>query len=169
MRMLLLLAAVASLVACGGESTRSPDAAIDAPADGAIDMTTSVVATMAATRTLNLGFYGVNADDGTLHVEVTLGGYTTCPEMNSPPPQYQLILGRVPAATAATATSPGNFLDYEGDMLPPPMLGQAASSVALSSVVYQAGGAVALDAMLTFPAGTVAGHVYATHCASMDG
>ena len=143
--------------------------AVDAAVDMSVDTSTSVVATMAATRTLTLGFYGVNADDGTLHVEANLGGYTTCPVMTSPTPSYLLILGRVPAASAATATSPGNFLDYEGDMLPPPMLGQAASSVMLSSVVYQAGSFVALDAMLTFPAGTVTGHVHATHCPSLDG
>lgn len=148
---------------------KTPDAAVDAPADSAIDMTTSVVATMAATRTLNLGFYGVNADDGTLHLEANLGGYTDCPVMTSPTPQYLLILGRVPAASAPTATSPGNFLDYEGDMLPSPMLGQAATSVMLSSVVYQAGSFISLDATLTFPAGTVSGHVYATHCPSLDG
>jgi len=134
-----------------------------------VNTTTSLTATMAATRTLTLGFYGVNADDGTLHVEVNLGGYTACPEMNSPSPKYLVILGRVPPTSQATATSPGNFLDYEGDMLPSPMLGQQATSVALTSVVYQVGTSVALDAMLTFPAGTVTGHIYATHCASLDG
>lgn len=134
-----------------------------------VNTTTALTATMAATRTLTLGFYGINADDGTLHVEVNLGGYTTCPVMSSPSPKYLVILGRVPPVSAATATSPGNFLDYEGDMLPSPMLGQQATSVMLTSVVYQVGTSVALDVMLTFPAGTVAGHIYATHCASLDG
>ena len=164
-------ALVLLLAACGSSSGDMPDAprAIDAALDSSVNMTTAVTATMAATRTLDLGFYGINADDGTLHVEVNLGGYTSCPEMNSPTPSYLLILGRVPPASAATATSPGNFLDYEGDMLPSPMLGQAATSVALSAVDYVAGSYVALDMMLTFPAGTVTGHAYATHCASLDG
>lgn len=134
-----------------------------------VNMTTALTATMAATRTLTLGFYGINADDGTLHVEVNLGGYTACPTMSSPTPKYLVILGRVPSVSAPTATSPGNFLDYEGDMLPSPMLGQQATSVMLTSVVYEVGTSVALDVMLTFPAGTVTGHIYATHCASLDG
>ena len=148
-----------------------PDApkAIDAAPDSAVNTTTAVTATMAATRTLTLGFYGINADDGTLHVEVNLGGYTTCPEMNSPTPKYLLILGKVPPMSAASGTSPGNFLDYEGDMLPAPMLGQQATAVTLSDITYEVGTFVALDMMLTFPAGTVTGHVYATHCASLDG
>jgi hypothetical protein len=159
---------VLGVVACGGSSTNDqPDAARGA--DAMVNTTTELTATMAATRTLTLGFYGINPDDGTLHVEANLGGYTTCPEMSSPTPKYLVILGRVPAASAATATSTSNFLDYEGDMLPYPMLGQQATAVALSSIVYQAGAFLALDVMLTFPAGTVAGHLYATHCASLDG
>jgi hypothetical protein len=160
-----------ALAACGESSSGQPDAprAIDAGADAMVNTTTSLTATMAATRTLTLGFYGVNADDGTLHVEVNLGGYTSCPVMSSPSPKYLVILGRVPAATSPTAMSPGNFLDYEGDMLPSPMLGQQATSVALTAVEYQVGSFVALDVSLTFPAGTVTGHIYATHCDSLDG
>jgi hypothetical protein len=162
--------AIVALAACGGSSPETIDAAvtIDAVPDAAVNMTTSLVVDMMQTRTLNLGIYGVNADDGTLHVEVNLGGVTTCPDMNSPTPDYTLILGRVPSMTAATATSPGNFLDYQGDMLGGP-LGQAATSVSLSNVVYTAGTFVALDAMVTFPAGTAMGHVYAKYCASLDG
>lgn len=132
-------------------------------------MTTALVATMAATRTLDRAFYGVNADDGTLHVEIQKGGSTGCPEMTSPTPEYTAIIGRVPAMTAATGTSGGNFLDYQGDMLPSMMLGQAASSVALTNIVYTVGASVGLDVTMTFPAGTVTGHLYAIHCDSLDG
>ncbi len=157
-------------IACGESSPATPDAAVDAPtADAAVNMTTSLVAVMMATRTLTIGVYGVNSDDGTLHVEVHKGGVTTCPEMSSPTPEYTLILGRVPAASAATATSPGNFLDYQMDMLGGTTIGQAATSVSLTNVLYSAGVFVALDASLTFPAGTVTGHVYAKYCASLDG
>lgn len=137
----------------------------DAMSDGAIAQTTALTATMMATRVLDRAYYGVNGN-GTLHVEVYRGGGTGCPEMNSPTPEYALILGGV---MPSGSTSPGNFLDYEGDMLPNNMLGQQASSVMLTNVMYQAGMFVALDAMLTFPAGTVTGHVYATHCDSLDG
>lgn len=166
MRTLLWIAVVAG---CGGDDGAVvPDAAIvatDAASDAAVDQTTALTATMLATRVLDRAYYGVNAN-GSLHVEVYRGGGTGCPEMNSPTPEYTLILGGVMPAGGA---SPGNFLDYEGDMLPNMMLGQAASSVMLTSVVYQAGMSVALDAMLTFPAGTITGHLYATHCTSLDG
>jgi hypothetical protein len=54
-------------------------------------------------------------------------------------------------------------------LLASPLLGQQASAVMLTSLEYQVGTFVALDVMLTFPAGTVTGHIYATHCASLDG
>ncbi len=142
----------------------------DAPKaiDSSVNTTTAVTATMAATRTLTHAFYGVNADDGTLHVEINLGGYTTCPEMNSPTANYVLVIPRVPS-TAPTGAGLSSFLDYVGDMLPSPDVFQSASSVMLTGIEYQAGTYVAFDMMLTFPAGPVSGHAYAVHCTSMDG
>jgi len=161
---------ISVLAACGGDDSMSmtmADAPTVMPDMQVISMTTALTATMAATRTLDRAFYGVNADT-TLHVEINKGGDTGCPQMTSPTPEYTQIIGKVPAMTAANATSTANFLDYQGDMLPSPMLGQAATSVNLTSVVYQVGMFVALDAQLTFPAGTVNGHVYAIHCTSLD-
>jgi hypothetical protein len=132
-------------------------------------MSTTLTATMMATRTLDRAFYGVNADDGTLHVEINKGGDTGCPQMNSPTPEYTVIIGRVPAASAQTGTSPGTFLDYQGDMLPGGVLGAPATAVSLTAISYAVGASVALDVNLTFAAGTVVGHVFATHCASLDG
>ena len=43
-----------------------------------------------------------------------------------------------------------------------------ATAVTLSNIVYVAGSYVAFDLSATFDAGTVAGHVYALHCASLD-
>ena len=169
------------VIAACGESSSLPtpdaasatDAAIDASGFGTTCtgacQTTALTATMAATRTLDRAYYGVTASDSTLHVEAYRGGGTGCPTMTSPTPDYTGVLGRVAMPTSATpGTSPGNFLDYVGDMLPPPMLGQAASSVTVTPVAYDAGTFVALDVMLTFSAGTVSGHLYATHCASLD-
>lgn len=132
-------------------------------------MTNTLTATMQATRMLDRAFYGVNADDGTLHVEINKGGDTGCPQMNSPTPEYTVIIGRVPAMSAASATSPGNFLDYQGDMLPGGVLGAPATAVILSAISYSAGVSIALDVSMTFEAGSVTGHVFATHCASLDG
>lgn len=174
-RVVLLLA----LGACGDDATTAPDAAvsIDAAIDGASGglpttctgacATTALTVTIQATRTFDLAYYGVNAS-GTLHVEAYKGMQPGCPTMSSPTPDYTLILGAVPAPTStATTTSPGNVLDYQGDLLGGP-LGKAASSVMLTPVAYQAGMFVALDATLAFSPGTATGHVYATHCASLD-
>jgi hypothetical protein len=175
------LAIVCLLVACGGDDDGSlrPDAAAtsDAAVDGASGLpttctgtcqTTALVAQMMSNRTLNRAYFGVTAADSTLHVEVYLGGGSGCPTMTSPTPDYTVVLGRVPMPTSTAAViSPGNFLDYQGDMLGGP-LGASASSVSLTPVAYQAQAFVALDAMLTFAAGTVSGPLYATHCASLD-
>jgi hypothetical protein len=88
--------------------------------------------------------------------------------MSSPTPRYTLILGSVPVPSGAgTLTSPGSFLDYDGDMLGG-SLGAPATQVMLDSAGYGAGSFIALDVMLTFAAGTVSGHLYATHCVSLD-
>jgi hypothetical protein len=65
------------------------------------------------------------------------------------------------------SSSPGNILDYEGDLLGGP-LGAAATMVTLTPVAAMEETFVAFDANLAFAAGTVTGHLYATHCASLD-
>ena len=92
--------------------------------------------------------------------------------MNSPNPDYTLVLARVPIPTTTMAvTSPGNVLDFKGDLLGGP-LGAQATMVTLTPTaadrVMDASGFVALDATLTFQQGSMTGHLYATHCASMD-
>ena len=179
MRTLLVLA----LAACSGEKMSSPDAATtDAPrvTDAAIDAagfgtsctgacaTTNLTASFQATRTLDRAYYGVTAADSTLHVEAYRGGGSGCPTMTSPTPDYTLVLGRVPMPTSsATSSSPGNILDYRGDLLGGP-LGAMATAVTITPVAADTGNFVALDVMLTFAAGTVTGHLYATHCTSLD-
>ncbi|NVB83459.1 MAG: hypothetical protein HOV81_34115, partial [Kofleriaceae bacterium] len=112
--------------------------------------------------------FGITASDSTLHVEAYLGGGSGCPTMNSPTPDYALILGRVTRPTSAMpSSSPGNILDYQGDLLGGP-LGAAATTVTLTPVAAMDDTFVAFDANLAFAAGTVTGHVYATHCASLD-
>lgn len=162
-KLLLVLA----VTACGGDDGNSiPDAAIDAPA---VNMTTALAAMLNANRTLDNAGYGVNSDDGTLHVEIHTGGFTGCPEMTSPTPDYTLILGRVPPMTAASATSPGTFLDFVGDMTDNSPAPSSATVKTLTNVLYSAGAYLTFDVSLTFPEGTVTGHLYAPHCISLDG
>ena len=131
--------------------------------------TTALTAAFQTTRMLDHAYFGITAADNTLHVEIYKGGAAGCPTMSSPTPDYTLVLGRVARPTStATSTSPGNILDYQGDLLGGP-LGAAATSVTITPVAAMGDAFIALDVMLTFSAGTVSGHLYATHCASLDG
>ena len=177
-RLLLVLAACGD----GGDKPAidaavTIDAAIDAPAPtfatctGACK-TTALTAAFAMTRGLDKAYYGVTASPPSLHVEAYKNAPAGCPTNSSPDPFYTLILGRVPIPTDTTpSTSPGNILDFQGDLLGGP-LGAAATTVTITPVaadkIMESSGFVALDISLTFPTGTVGGHLYATHCASLD-
>lgn len=188
-----MLAIVSILAACGDDG--GSQLPIDAPAgtvDAAPDApggvtctgacrTTSLAATFGSdVRTLDRAYYGITktATTATLHLEAYKGGGAGCPTMTSPTPDYTMILGSIPITT--TGTSPGNLLDFTGDLLDGP-LGAAATSVTLSGVRLDVcptcvgmpapadpDGFAALDASLVFAAGTIQGHVFATHCDSLD-
>jgi hypothetical protein len=158
MRRALVLLAVA---ACGddGSSAAPADAAIsDAP-----NTTTAVVAMLNATRTLDHAAYGINADD------VHKGGFTGCPEMTSGQPDYTLILPRIPALTATSATTTAPFLDFIGDMTDSNPAPSTASAVSLTAITYSVGVYLSFHVSLTYPEGTAAGPVYAPYCPSLDG
>ncbi len=127
---------------------------------------TALRAEFEAVRVLDVAVFGNNGD-GTLHVESYLGGDGGCPSETSPTPDYTLVLGKVapPNGTAPT-TSTGNVLDFVGDLLGGSLGAQA------NTVIVQAVAAstefVALDVDLEFPNGAIAGHLYATHCGSLD-
>jgi hypothetical protein len=123
--------------------------------------TTALTATFMATRTLDVAYYGTNTDL-TLHLEAYAGAAAGCPTMNSPTPDYTLILGRI----NMEHTSPASFIDFKGDMLPS-VQPISATAVTLTPVTFDAT-FVAYDVMLTFDAGTISGHLYATHCDSLD-
>ncbi len=163
------------LAACGGSNDPSvvgdaaaPDVATAdfATCTGACAVT-AVAVNIAAQRTLEVAYYGVNSD-GSLHVEAYAGASPGCPEMTSPTPDYALILGAVPVPADATAsTSAANLLDYKGDLLGGP-IGKAAATVALTPVSFAAALHLAFDLNLGFAPGTATGHLFATHCASLD-
>lgn len=166
------------LAACGDDgATPAPDAPAampDAPVGLATTctgacQTTNITAAMSMTRSLDRAVYGVNRTPAsTLHIEVHKGGMAGCPTMTSPTPDYSLILGAMPIPTStARASSPGNLLDFKGDLLGGP-LGKMATTVMLTPVAYQEGQLVALDIDLAFSPGTATGHLYAMHCTSLD-
>jgi len=167
--------------AAGSDAARGSDSGSDGrfdTCDGACKVTALIATFGASSRTLDHAFYGVSTGmPTTLYVEVD-SGLTVCPEMSSPTPKYSLILGTLVVPTDRTASSsPGNLLDYVGDLIPqpasgPPRLGEKATTVTLTPTaaksVLDAAGFIAFDANLVFPDGTITGHFYAQHCASLD-
>ena len=120
-----------------------------------------------AVRVLDRAVFGNNTD-GTLHVESYLGGEVGCPSDSSPTPDYTLVLGKVaPPNGPAPTTSTGNVLDFVGDLLGG-SLGAQATTVIVRAVAAKESEFVALDVDLGFSNGALAGHLYATHCTSLD-
>lgn len=157
------------LAACRDETAPPADAPADAglPTECTGDCAvTSVRAEFQAIRVFDHAVFGNNGD-GTLHVESYLGGDMSCPSETSPTPSYTLVLGKVAPPNGTTPTlSSGNVLDFIGDLLGGE-LGAQANTVIVRAVAATAG-FVALDVDLDFTNGGVAGHLYATHCASLD-
>lgn len=173
-----MLVTLAPLVACADHGASPPTDA--APADlGSAGLsttctgscaTTALTATFGATvRRLDVAYFGVTTTGATpsLYVEAYGGAAAGCPTMSSPTPDYTLILGTVPVPESTqTITSPANLIDFQGDLLPSPAP-VAATTVALVPVAKNAM-ELALDVNLTFAAGSLAGHLFATHCDSLD-
>lgn len=169
------LAAVSlALIACSDPATTSPDAAVDAQV--VIDTTTRLAARFGSVqRTLDRAYFGVtrSASGATLHVEAYRGGGTGCPTQSSPTTDYTLVLATVPIPSGMTPlTSPGNILDFVGDLLNGP-LGAAATAVTITPLATDVcatctGTFLAVETSITFAAGTITGHLYATHCDSLD-
>lgn len=178
MRILLLLLVV---TACGDDGSSSPTdgppAGDAAPGDmtgnglattctGTCATTTLTATFGATTRQLDIAYFGVTTAGG-VYIEAYAHASAGCPTMNSPTPDYTLILGNVPMLTStAMVTSPANLIDFRGDLLsgPAPI---AATAVMLTPVAKNAS-ELALDVNLTFASGTIAGHLFATHCDSLD-
>lgn len=164
---------VIALAACRDDTGPAPDAPPAADAGVTTECTgacqvTALRAEFWMVRTLDHAVFGTNGD-GTLHVESYLGGDGGCPSQTSPTPDYSLVLAKVapPNGTAPTTTSSGNVLDFVGDLLGGP-LGAQATTVIVRAVAAQPGEFVALDIELEFTGGAVTGHLFATHCPSLD-
>lgn len=185
--------ALVVLCACGGDdaavdagvdAAAGPDAALPTTCDGACRTTALTARFGATTRTFDHAAYGVTVTAGqppTLHVEAYRGGPAGCPTASSPTPDYTLVLGELPLPTTAGAVATtANVLDFVGDLLGGP-LGAAATAATATPVALDVcptcvgqpapadpDGLVALDLTATFAAGTVTGHLFATHCDSLD-
>lgn len=174
----------------GGDASPSDDGGgpgIDAGSDGKTDApsttcdgdckSTSLVADFGGKkRTLVRAQFGTQPGDGgtELHTESHLGGQAACPQMNSPSPDYTLIVTAVPRVASGSKLSDrdgviGTFLDFKGDLGLPPFT--KAVSVNLTVVAQDTAASpawVALDVSAMFREGEVKGHLYAEYCQSLS-
>lgn len=158
----------------------APEAATDAGTSGSLPATcdstckklTLDVQVGAKTDTFARAQFGFNAD-GTLQVEAHKGGAAACPTQSSPTPDFTAVFANVPFPTSATPITSGvalSLLDFKGDLTDKPAL--KAKSVTLTPVAAladpRASAFVAFKVEAPLDDGKIEGHVYATHCASMD-
>jgi hypothetical protein len=177
------------LGACGGGSG---DASVDAgnPDGGGLPTTCDQACqTMALTvtigvtaRTFERAYFGVTTSRATpasLRIEAYRGGAAGCPTASSPTPDYTFLANGFvpPASTDASFT----FFDFAGDVLTsgPPLVSADSGTITAvaADVCYdcignpppsQPDGFIAADVDVQFPGGTGLGHLYATHCDSLD-
>jgi guanyl-specific ribonuclease Sa len=119
--------------------------------------------------------FGFNLPDNgeqTLHVEAHFGGDPACPSQSSPTPDRTVIFANVPIPVDTTPIdgTPVTLLDFEGSLSPNPF--DKATQVTLTPVAARMtppeAAFVAFEVDVVFPGGTMVGHVYASHCDSMD-
>lgn len=82
-------------------------------------------------------------------------------------PDYTLVLGEVVPTKPTSNMATANILDFKGDLLGGP-LGVGATQVQIDRTAHAPDNFIALDVMLAFQQGMVTGHLFATHCASLD-
>jgi hypothetical protein len=119
--------------------------------------------------------FGFNPPDNgeqTLHVEAHFGGDPACPSPSSPTPDRTVIFANLPVPTDSTPIVgiPVTLLDFDGSLSPNPF--DKATQVTLTPVAARMAppeaAFVAFEVDVVFPGGTTVGHVYASHCDSMD-
>ncbi|HEY4182573.1 MAG TPA: hypothetical protein VGM90_37330 [Kofleriaceae bacterium] len=137
--------------------------------------TTDVTATFGATaKTLGEAYYGITASTQGVYLEVLSGGNGACPTSSSPSEDYTLVLSDVVIPTDTTDQSPmAAAFDFKGDLLPAGAIhafGTASTFTPTNAnTPADAAGFLAADVDVAFGSdGTIAGHLYATHCASFD-
>jgi hypothetical protein len=140
-------------------------------------------------RAVDRAYFGLtapaNGDSGgwELHIEVYAGGDPGCPTAQSASPDQTLIVTGVPVPENAVPVDQSvaavSLLDFEGALLPGTPVSSATAlsvtAVAANPCVECASGGsptgerlVAVDVSATFAEGTAAGHLFATHCDSLD-
>lgn len=142
-----------------------------------------------ATAPLSRAVYGLTAPANSssgeweIYLEAHEGGDPGCPTMSSPTPLHTLVVAGLPAPLPATPLTEADgvsasLLDFDGALLGVNPVSQATAvsitptAASLCTACVGQGpdpsGYVALDIAATFAEGSITGHVYATHCESLD-
>lgn len=149
----------------------------------AIDLAVTLGGTTVAAER---AFYGLTSPamgasgEWELHVEAYRGGSAGCPGMDSPTPDQTVILTGIPLRPAPVTLTEGDgiavsLLDFEGALtmdIATPASGEEVSLAAYTVCQNCTGddpeGWLALDVRAPLEGGDITGHVFATHCASLD-
>lgn len=108
----------------------------------------------------------------TLHVEAHFGGEPACPTESSPSPDRTIVFANVPIPTDTTPIEGTSvtLLDFEGSVSSNPF--DKATQATLTPVAVRieprSDAFVGFDVNVAFGQGSLVGHVYATHCESLD-
>lgn len=164
------------------------DAGVDLPpGDTGPNTNVDITATVAeTTEGFERAFYGITTPEQSasgeweLHVEVYAGGAPGCPQMDSPTPDRTLVIGglKFPEVPTEQREEDGvaiALLDFQGTLTDQPTMS------ATGEIVYfqrwelctdcqgdDPDGYLSFDVDALLEGGNVRGHVYATHCASLN-
>lgn len=173
----------------GPDDAGAPDAGAGLPTrcEGACRDTSAAITLNGTQGDFQRAFYGLTAPsqsstgDWALYVEASSGGAEGCPSEASPTPAWNLIVAAIPAdAGPEPVAATASFFDFDGRFLDAvPLTRASAATVTLvaadlcTACVGQPApahpaGFVAFDLSAAFPEGAITGHVFATHCDSLD-
>lgn len=174
----------------GGDAAIAADASVGLPSTCAgACATTALTATLGGTtEPFTKGYFGLTSpaqaggSEWEIYIEVSDGGDGLCPTEQAPIPDRLFIASKipVPGANPAPLSATVNIVDFKGTLLPNTPTTAATENtvtwVAADPCVACSEGSVpdrvdrfvAIDVSATFQAGTAMGHIYATHCDSLD-
>ena len=161
--------------ASASDTSTGTDGSSSSTCEGACKTTSLVGDFGGKVRTLVRAQHGTQAGDAgsEFHVEAHLGGAPECPTESSPSPEYTVIVTSIPRGRTGKLPEAdgikGAFFDFKGDLALPPIAKSTKAEVTIVAVDSATPPAwVAMDVSVTFPEGTVKGHLYAAHCTSLD-
>lgn len=106
-------------------------------------------------------------------VEVHAGGAPECPKQNSPTPDRTLVVSGIKVGSEGKTLTLADglavtLLDFKELLTKKPLDKATAAKLTVVAIEGSPPDKVAFDLEATFEEGTIRGHVFADHCATMD-